>query len=133
MKYYKCQYAHCIHPNEKVSEEDIVIVGHKRFHKDCAELRAKIERIKNIYFKTINNSSNEYVQVLAVINNLVFKKGYSPEFIEFALKYIAVTCSTNIKSPYSLYYVVKNGIILKKYNNAHAREDVNNKYARRYE
>ena len=98
------------------------MVGKNRFHPDCAELHAKIERIKRIYFDYINEDC-DYVQVVGVINNLIFKKGYDVDFVEFMMKYTAVY-GRNIKSPYILHTIINNGIVERKYKNEKLRTDV---------
>lgn len=121
-KEYKCQYRHCLHPKSKVPASEVVMVGKNRFHPDCAELHEKIERIKRIYFDYINEDC-DYVQVVGVINNLIFKKGYDVDFVEFTMKYTAVY-GRNIKSPYILHTIINNGIVERKYKNEKLRTDV---------
>lgn len=122
-KEYKCGYGHCLTPEVKIPASEVVMVGKKRYHKECAELHAKIERIKRIYFDFLDNKS-DYVQVVGVINNLIFKKGYDADFVEFMMKYAAVYCSQNVKSPYILHVIIDNGIVGRKYKNEQLRKDV---------
>jgi hypothetical protein len=109
-KTYVCGYAHCLHKNEKVIDVDSVVVGKRRFHKDCAEIRNHIEILKKLYFDYVENP--KYVEVVGVINNIVFKKGVNPKYMIFALKYI-INKNVRIKSPYFLHYLPKNNTILK--------------------
>ena len=121
---YKCGYKHCLHPNEKVPLSESVQVGKRRYHKDCADLYSKIEQIKRIYFDYIDDKC-DYVQVVGVINNLIFVKGYDADFVMFMMKYTAVFCQNqNIKSPYILHTIIKNGIVEKKYRDKKLRKDV---------
>jgi len=120
-KSYVCGYKHC-HIHEKVPASEAVIVCNRRYHKECAEIHERIEYIKRIYFDYIENKS-DYVQVVGVINNLIFKKFYSLDYIEFTMKYTAVY-GGNIKSPYLLHTIVKNGIVERKYNDENLRKDV---------
>ena len=122
-KFYKCGYTHCLHLNEKVSLTDSVLVGNRKYHKDCAILHEKIEKIKRIYFDYIDDKS-DYVQVVGVINNLIFNKQYDADYVEFTLKYAAVFCRRYIKSPYVLHSTIKNGIVEKKYKDEQLRKDV---------
>lgn len=103
-------------------ESEAVFVGKRRFHKECAELREQIERIKRIYFDHID-SNCDYVQVVGVINHLIFKKGYSADYIEFLMKYTSLFCN-NVKSPYILHSIAENSFIKDKYNNDIKREGV---------
>jgi hypothetical protein len=128
-KEYKCGYKHCLHPDEKIPASESVVVGKRRLHKDCAELHSKIERIKRIYFDYIDGKS-DYVQVLGVINNLIFVKKYDVDLVEFMMKYAAVY-GRNIKSPYILHSIIKNGLVEKKYNNKYLRMEVVSRFDNR--
>lgn len=128
-KEYVCGYNHCLKPNEKIPASESVIIGKRRYHKECAELRSKIERIKRIYFDYIDSKS-DYVQVVGVINNLIFNKGYDADYVEFTMKYTAIF-GKNIKSPYILHTIIKNGIVERKYNNEYLRKAVNNRFDNR--
>lgn len=121
-KSYKCGYNHCLKPDEKVPESESVLVGKRRFHKECAELREQIERIKRIYFDHIDNKS-DYVQVVGVVNHLIFKKGYSADYIEFLLMYLSIFYY-NLKSPYALHRIAENSFIKEKYDNKQKKEGV---------
>ena len=126
---YKCGYKHCLRPNEKIPLNECVAVGKRRYHKECANMRDKIEIIKRIYFDFIDDKS-DYVQVVGVINNLIFEKKYDVDYVEFMMKYVAVFCN-KVKSPYTLYLIVKNGIVEKKYNDDRLKKDVIDKFDNR--
>lgn len=128
-KEYICGYNHCVKPNEKVLASESVIVGKRRYHKACADLRSKIEKIKRIYFDYIDDKS-DFVQVVGVINNLIFTKAYDVDYVEFMLKYTAIY-GKNIKSPYILHTIIENGIVEKKYKNEYFKKDVNNRFDNR--
>lgn len=119
---YKCGYRHCLKPEEKIPLSECVAVGKKRYHKECAALHKQIEIIKRIYFDYIDNKA-DYVQVVGVINNLIFNQKYDADYVQFVMKYSAVYCHS-IKSPYLLYTIIKNGIVEKKYSNDKLRRDV---------
>lgn len=129
MMEYKCQYKHCLHPNIPISPHDVVLVGTARYHKDCAELRATIERTKRVIFEHVKEM--DYVQTMGVINSLIFAKEYDAEYVEFMAKYLAVH-GAKINSPYSLYYTAKNKIIIEQYNDPTKRQKVLDEYDYRY-
>lgn len=122
MKTYKCGYRHCVKPDEKVLETEAVRVGRRYYHPECSKMADKIDVIKKIYFDYIDDKSN-YVEVVGVINNLIFKKQYDVDFVEFLMKY-TVVYGGKIKSPYILHVIAKNGIVDKKYNDEKLRMDV---------
>ena len=130
MRKYKCQYRHCQHPEDLMLKEDAVLIGTKRMHKDCAEIRNTIERAKRIFFDHIK-ADVDYVQTVGVLNNLVFKKGYSADYVEFALMWLALR-GAKVNSPYSLHLVMQNKLISRDYKNPSTRQDVVNRYAYRF-
>lgn len=125
-KSYKCAYRHCLRPDEKVPASQVVMVGNKRCHAECAELSIKITKLKNFYFDNLDDKS-DYVQVVGVINKLVLNKKYDCDFVLFLMKYIFVY-GAKVRSPYLLYKVAENGIVDKKFKNAKMRKDVELRY-----
>ena len=120
---YKCKYGHCIHPEEKIPASEVVMVGKNRYHKDCAETREKVEIAKRIYFDHIDDKA-DYVQTLAVLNNLIFDKKLGVDYIIFVLKYL-VAFGGKVKSPYVLHHVAeKNKIVQEKWADERKRRDV---------
>jgi hypothetical protein len=112
-KLYVCGYAHCLHYGEKVSELNSVIVGKRRFHIDCANIKVIIDEIKDLYIEKINKHESA-VKILGVINQMVFTKQIDPNFILFALKDLTDRKVT-FKSPYSMHYFVKNNVLINKW------------------
>lgn len=131
MKTYTCGYRHCLHTGEKVTEDEAVMVGGKRMHSDCARTHATIERAKQIYYRI--NPNHDYRQIMGVFNNLVFKKEYPADYVEFMMMYIAMECPNVLKSPYTLHYMIKNNLIDRKYKNPTQRQELIRRYACRYE
>lgn len=109
-KLYVCGYKHCLLKGEKIKEEDAVMVGTRRFHSQCADVHKKIEQIKSLYFDEIDDKAN-FVEVVSVINNIIFKKNINPDYMIFALQYV-IKKKIRVKSPYSLHYLPKNKIIV---------------------
>lgn len=130
MRKYKCQFRHCSHPDDLMSKEDAVLIGTKRYHTDCAQVHETIERAKRIFFDNILPDS-DYIQTVGVINNLIFKKNYSADYIEFMLQWLALR-GAKVKSPYTLHYTVSNNLILRDYRDERKRQDVINRYAYRF-
>lgn len=130
MRTYKCQYKHCSHPEDLMLKEDAVLIGTKRYHKDCAQIHDTIERAKRVFFDNIKPDS-DYVQTVGVINNLVFKKGYSADYVEFMMQWLALR-GAKVNSPYSLHYAINNNLISRDYKDNSKRQDVINRYAYRF-
>lgn len=113
-KEYVCGYTHCLHPGEKVNASSSVMVGNKRYHKDCNDVRKEIQEIKQIYIDQIDNSVNSAL-LSKVFNQLLFEKnGISLDFLRFSIKFYAKS-GTKLKSPFQLTYLPKNPYMKQKY------------------
>lgn len=130
MREYKCHYRHCLHPGEPIPQGKAVLIGAYRYHEDCAVMHGTIERIKRILFNNVN-SNLDYVQTTGVINNLIFRRKYQAEYVEFMAKYLALH-HAKINTPYSLHYAVKNKIIINLYSSPKDRKKVIEEYADRF-
>lgn len=108
-KSYVCGYKHCIHKGEKVSGSEAITLGKKRYHKDCIKLSETIKLIKDTYLEKMDDKTNP-VQILSVVNTMVFKKGIDADYILFALEQ---TCKRGFKfkAPYTMYYFEKNDVM----------------------
>ena len=117
-KSYVCGYKHCVHKGEKVLESEAIIIGKKRYHKDCVKLSETIKLIKDTYLERMDSETNP-VQLLSVINTMVFKKGVDADYILFALE---DTCNKGFKfkAPYTMYYFEKNLVLKEKWRKLNA-------------
>lgn len=101
---YKCGYNHCLHQSEKVLASDAILLGDKRYHADCAEIKRRIQDCASL-FLSYDREKSEYPIVLRALNTLVFKYRVPVDFI---LNNIAT--SENYyrdKSPQILYGIKK--------------------------
>ena len=103
---YKCRYKHCQHESYEISQDEAVRIGTRYFHKDCAETYQNIEEIKRLYYEKISNTV-VMAQLVKAVNSVVFDKHVDSAFVLFALKY-AINTKHQIKSPYTLHYLVDN-------------------------
>lgn len=104
-KSYVCGYKHCqIH--EKVLESNAVIVGKRRYHKECAELRNKINQLKELYLDNIDPNT-PMVELLGVINRIIFTNHTDIDYMLYAVTDL-IQRKVKIKSPYTLYYIADN-------------------------
>lgn len=109
-KTYVCGYKHCqIH--EKIPASEAVTVGNRRYHKECVEMRDKINEIKDLYINNIDKNIS-YPELVGVINRIIFNKNTDINYMLFAMKNV-IRRKIRIKSPYSLYYVADNKQIYK--------------------
>jgi hypothetical protein len=120
-KTYVCGYKHCLHKGEKVKQDEAVIVGMRRYHIDCAALHKKIEHMKDLYYERIDEKA-EFIQLMSVLNNILFKKAVDPDYMLFALSHV-IKMNIKIKSPYSLHYLPNNKTILNLWNKGEGRFD----------
>lgn len=121
-KLYKCGYAHCTHPNDKSTASLMEKIGKRYFHKKCAYIKDMIQVATKYYYDYVDDKS-EYKIVVGVLNNIIFKKGYSVDLVIFMMKYI-VAHGCRIRSPYTLHYVIKNPRLHTEYNDDCKREKV---------
>lgn len=117
-KLYVCGYKHCLHEGEKVPESEAITIGKKRYHKDCIKLSETIKLIKDTYLERIDSETNP-VQLLSVINTMIFKKGINADYILFALEDM---CNKKVKfkAPYTMYYFEKNLVLKNRWRELNA-------------
>lgn len=113
-KIVKCRYSHCEHSSRELPREEAVQIGKTFMHKDCAKKSQLIIDIRDFYYEHISNTV-VMKNLVAVINNIVFKKHVDPEYLLYVLHY-ANDNRLEIKSPYSLHYLIDNARIKKSWN-----------------
>lgn len=104
-KTYVCGYNHC-QKHEKIPASEAVIVGGRRYHRECADIRIKIIEIRNLYIENIDKNVN-FPELAGVINRIIFEKQTDVNYMLFAMKNI-IRRKLRIKSPYTLYYIAEN-------------------------
>lgn len=119
-----CRWTHCQHENREVDRENAVSVNGKTwYHKDCFHQKETIDKILNLYQEKIDPNPI-WNQLRGVVNNIVFKNGYSADYVLFALnRYIAD--GKRLNYPSGLYYVVKD----KHYEDAWKKKEEKKKIA----
>lgn len=111
---YKCAFKHCQHKPCEVPQGEVVKVGNRYMHKDCAEKSDYIKKTRDLYYEKISNTV-VMKQLVSVLNNLVIKKNVDPKFLYFAVDF-AVSNKIPIKSPYGLHYLIDNNRIKEMWN-----------------
>ena len=112
---YVCAYPHCLHHGEKVKASEVVVVGGKRYHWDCATTREQLGDLRKYYHENIDNEVN-LAQLSKVLNTLIFSEGLEIEYIKFALEYYS-KFGMKINSPFALTYLKKNNMMRRKWIN----------------
>lgn len=104
-KQYVCGYKHCkIH--DKIPASEAVIVGNRRYHKQCASNREKMSEMKDLYIDNIDKNV-AIVELVSVLNQIIFTKNVNIDYMLFAMKNITKR-KLKIKSPYTLHYIANN-------------------------
>ena len=106
---YKCSYKYCKHESGDIPPGSAVKVGKRHMHPDCATESETVANIRNYYYENVSNTV-VMKNLVAVINNIIHKKGIEAEYLMFALRY-AIENRISIKSPYGLHYLVDNSRI----------------------
>lgn len=78
---YVCGYKHCLHPNEKVSGEESVIIGKRHYHADCAKLKTDIKECASLYVEDLEDKTG-YPAAMRIINTMIFKNRVPVEYIK---------------------------------------------------
>lgn len=108
-KVYKCKYSHCKHDSKDIKDDNFIKVGNNYYHNDCYEEKELIAKIIDIFMKEVN--SDVVVSGLRrVINDIVYNKGKSAEYLLFGLKYFIKNKKLNY--PAGLYYVIQDRDVL---------------------
>lgn len=108
-KQHVCRYTHCYYGNTEIPPDDEIKVGNRYMHKKCAIASQSIQKAKELYYENIS-STVVMSQLLNVINNIIFTKNVDPEYLVFAIQH-AISAKIQIKSPYSLHYLIDNSRI----------------------
>ena len=105
-EFVKCFYPHCKHGGEQMKREDAVKYNNHYYHPDCFKEREELHEIEQYY---IENFESEPIMSLLrkMINDIVFKRKYSTEYVLFALKY-AKANNIPLKHPQGMVYIMKN-------------------------
>ena len=101
-----CVFKHCKHESREITREEAVKISNKYYHADCAKNKKNIEIAIEMFEKYINPNP-VYVQLRAVINNILFVKNVDSDFLIFALQYY-IDKKIPLRYPQGLYYVVQN-------------------------
>ena len=114
-KIYKCRYSKCFYSTRDIMPEDDCLINKTHYHQKCYEYKTKISAIADFYYNNVSKTV-VYSQLVNTINNIVYKKIVSPDYLLFALKY-AVKNGFKIKSPFYLHYLIDRDDVKRAYEN----------------
>lgn len=102
-----CRYKYCKHENKEITDnEQSIQSGRSYFHIDCYNEKDNIEKILSLFCEKINKNC-VFAQLRSVVNNIVYTKQVSAEYLLFALQYY-IEHKIPLNYPQGLYYVIQN-------------------------
>lgn len=107
----KCANTHCKHESRELPRDSATRVGKRYMHGDCAIKNTYVQKVRDLYYEEVSDTV-VIKNLVATINNIVYKKNVDAEYLYFALSH-AIVAKIPIKSPYSLHYLVDNDRIKK--------------------
>ena len=115
----KCKY--CTHPGGIINEDDDYIRrGTTYFHKDCRDKMDAVQRIFVLALEVIGEDVCVQSHLRKVINTIIYERGNSVDYFEFALNYSKANSSKqrglNVTNPNGLYYLIQNQNIRKAWD-----------------
>lgn len=117
----KCRYNKCIYGGGEIETGTEVQVGKGYYmHKECARYSQTIKKIVELYLASVDSTVMPKA-LYQVINKIVFDRKTDPEFLLFVIKW-AIAEKIPIKSPYGLYYLVKNDEEIRKWKRSQAQK-----------
>lgn len=112
-KQVKCRYSKCLHNGELIDKDKAVKIDKCYYHPDCYKIKEDIQEIVKLFKENINPNV-VYSQLHKVINNIVFDKGETSDFLLFGLQYY-IKNHIPLRYPQGLYYVIQNKEVNKQY------------------
>ena len=104
-----CNYNEIEIIDDIIKDDNYIKVGNNYYHTDCYEEKELIAKIIDVFMKEVN--SDVVVSGLRrVINDIVYNKGKSAEYLLFGLKYFIKNKKLNY--PAGLYYVIQDRDVL---------------------
>lgn len=104
-KQYVCGYKHCL-INTKIPASEAITIGNRKYHKECAFIKEKINEMRDLYIDNIDKNVS-IVELVSVLNRIIFTKNVDIDYMVFAMNNV-VRRKLRIKSPYTLYYIADN-------------------------
>lgn len=113
----RCDYAKCEFCSDE-SNNDFIKIKNKKYHKACYDTKNDILEIRDLFVEYINKNV-VFSNLMAVINNIIFNKGISSDYLKFALKFY-IQHKIPLNYPQGLYYVIQNKAVKTAYDKSKA-------------
>lgn len=110
----KCDYKNCSEP----LDDEIIKVKGRNYHKSCYQTKNDILEIRDLFAENINKNV-VFSSLMSVINNIIFRRGVTSDYLKFALNYY-IQNRIPLNYPQGLYYVVQNKDIKTAYEKSKA-------------
>ena len=105
MKVVKCRYKRCLYGGGEINGEVEEVRKGYYMHKECARYSMIIQKIVDVYKQSVDENVIQSA-LYKVINTIVFDQETDPAFLLFVLTK-AIHDGVKPKSPFGLYYLVK--------------------------
>ena len=114
MKAVKCRYNKCLYGGGEIDDKAVEEVRKGYYmHKECARYSRTIQKIVDLYKQSVDENVI-YSALYKVINRIVFDQKTDPAFLLFVLTK-AIHEGAKLKSPFGLYYLVKDSEKVKEW------------------
>ena len=110
----KCDYKNCSEP----LDDEIIKVKGRNYHKSCFQTKNDILEIRDLFAENINKNV-VFSSLMSVINNIIFHRGVTSDYLKFALNYY-IQNKIPLNYPQGLYYVVQNKDVKTAYEKSKA-------------
>lgn len=112
MKTYKCGFSHCS-CEEPLTDDNAVLVGKRRWHKECIHAKDTADAIRKYYLSHIDRQVT-MAFLNSVLSDVLYKKKVNADYLLFALKF-AYETNKPVKSPAYLHYLADDKRIQRLY------------------
>lgn len=100
-----CSYKHCRF-NNSLSDDGLLKVGNKYYHKECLAERDEISKAVSFYLRNFDCNANRAL-VTKTIQTLVCGRNFSTDYVMYMLTYIKDKCMP-LNYPSGLYKYAEN-------------------------
>ena len=112
-KLVHCRYPKCskLHESTELNKDDAIKAGSKNsyYHPDCYHTMQTVSQIRDLFIKEINPllTGQQIGVLVSTINNIVFAKNVSVDYVKFAVEYFIKYKPGALKYPHGLHYIIQ--------------------------